>query len=182
MAAKKKLFLSSDKIFGLTAMLISFVTLIIFVRQTNIMDDQSRRSVMPYVNIELSDKGTDHQLLLDLVNHGVGPAIIDDISITYKGEKHDMDFYDFFMKAIPRADTLEFLNHSTIYKGLAIPASGRINALTVGATNAEYQMFKSEFEQIRNDRSFDFEIKYKSIYDDYWTINPKTGTPIPLKK
>ncbi len=41
---KKRALLSSDKLVGLTAMLISLVTLIIFVRQTNIMDKQSRLS------------------------------------------------------------------------------------------------------------------------------------------
>lgn len=182
MAKKKKKLLSSDKIVGLTAMLISLITLIIFVRQTNIMDEQSRMSVMPYMLIELSDKSGQHRIELSLVNHGVGPAIIEKVNLQYRGRQYTSDFHTFFKEVSPAIDSLEFLNHSSIYKGLAIPSGGSINAFTVGATEEEYQVFRREIARIRNDESFDMVIQYRSIYDDSWAINPKSGTPVALDR
>ncbi|NAS13296.1 hypothetical protein [Poritiphilus flavus] len=173
-------FWNSDKIFGLTAMLISLVTLIIFVRQTNIMDDQSRRSVMPYLMIELSESGSEQLLKLDLVNHGVGPAIIEKVQINHKGEEYPMDFYTFLMAKAPGMDTLEFVNYSTIYKGVAIPAGGRINAFSVGSNEADYLASLKILGDLQADPSFGFDIRYKSIYEDFWKIHPETGIPIKL--
>ncbi|MEN1784132.1 MAG: hypothetical protein AAGF77_03240 [Bacteroidota bacterium] len=175
--APNKNFWSADKLFGLSAMMISLITLIIFVRQTNIMEQQSRMSVMPYVLFELSDKRSEHLMILELVNHGVGPAIVDDVSIEYKGKSYAMDFYTFVKSIKPEMDSIEFLNHSDLYKGRAIPSGGRFNIWTIGATRGEYESFKKEFFAIQQHPSFDFEIRYKSIYDDYWIIDAKNGMP-----
>ncbi|MBT8268432.1 MAG: hypothetical protein KJN59_04340, partial [Bacteroidia bacterium] len=63
MAGKK--FLSTDKIVALTAMFIGVLTLIIFIRQTNIMDTQGRLSVMPYLLLETSNNGENRTFSID---------------------------------------------------------------------------------------------------------------------
>ncbi len=144
------------------------------------MDDQSRRSVMPYLMIELSNDGGEKLLKLDLVNHGVGPAIIEKIQINHKGEEYAMDFYTFLMAYAPGIDTLEIVNYSSIYKGVAIPAGGRINAFSIGSTEADYLAGVKIMSDYQADPSFGFDIRYKSIYEDYWKIDPKTGIPVKI--
>lgn len=170
--------LSSDKLLGLTAMVISLITLVIFVRQTNIMDEQSKMSVMPYIVVELSDNKGGHQMQFNLVNHGVGPAIVDEFYLKYKGKIYRTEPYKFFKSVSPKMNSLEFLNHTSIYKGIAIPAGGSINVFTVGANEVEYELFKTELAKIRAHSSFQLYFRYKSIYDNTWVINADNGVPL----
>jgi len=71
-------------------MSISFLTLIIFIYQTNLMSKQNFLSILPYLQISTSDNKAENTFSLDIKNHGVGPAIIESVIIYYKGEKHDL--------------------------------------------------------------------------------------------
>jgi hypothetical protein len=179
MAKKKKIFLSSDKIFGLTAMLISLITLIIFVRQTNIMDKQSRLSALPYLMVERSTSSEKHQIQFSLVNHGVGPAIIESRKIHYKGKDYDQDFYEFMTESILELDTIEPFNWSNVYKGQAIPANGRVVMVAAGNNRKEFELYVNTLEKFQNNGDFYFEIIYTSIYGDRWKLS--TDSEVPQK-
>ncbi|SNY99917.1 hypothetical protein [Flagellimonas pacifica] len=177
----KKKFWTSDKLVGLVAILISLITLIIFVRQTNIMEKQSRLSVMPYLMISKSDIGSENTHSFALINYGVGPAIIDSTLIFYKERiHHNMEFVDFLKAEIREIDSIPILNRSTVTKGLAIPAGGERNFLTVGGNKKTYKAFSEVYEEL-NSNGFYFEIYYRSIYDDKWRITSETDLPQELK-
>ena len=53
----KKKFWTSDRIVGFSAMFISLITLFIFIKQTNIIDRQSKLSAMPYLMMQMSNNG-----------------------------------------------------------------------------------------------------------------------------
>ncbi|MGB5387768.1 MAG: hypothetical protein WBN20_13370, partial [Eudoraea sp.] len=53
--AKLKFKWNSDKILSLSAMSISVLTLIIFIYQTNLMSKQNYLSILPYVQISISN-------------------------------------------------------------------------------------------------------------------------------
>ena len=185
MAKKTKTFLTSDKIFGLTAMLISLVTLIIFVRQTNIMDKQSRLSAMPYLMFETSANGYDSEFILELVNHGVGPAIIDGKSIFFNDENFEMEFHDFLTSQFKSQgmDTINIMSNSSVYRGLAIPSGGERTLLKVGGTKEDYRAFMHFFYNIQNktESPINFEIRYSSIYGDKWSISSMDEIPKEIK-
>ncbi len=178
--AKKGAFLSSDKIFGLTAMLISLVTLIIFVRQTNIMDKQSRLSALPYLMVERSTNSKQHRIQFSLVNQGVGPAIIESRKIRYEGKEYDQDFYGFMTESVPELDTIEPFNWSNIYKGQAIPANGRVIMVAAGNNRKEFELYINTLEKFQNSDDFYFEIVYTSIYGERWKISSDSEVPIKL--
>jgi len=183
MGKKKGAFFTSDKIFGLTAMLVSLVTLVIFVRQTNIMDKQSRLSALPYLMLEQSTNSTQRTIQLSLVNHGVGPAIIESRKIHYRGQDYNQDFYQFITESLPAFDTIEPFNWSNVYAGQAIPHGGKVVMVALGNDPTEYEIAVRTLQDLGNqsdDGEFYFEIIYSSIYGDRWRLNTDHKVPEPL--
>lgn len=179
MGVKKK-FWSSDKLFGLTAMLISLVTLIIFVRQTNIMDKQSRLSALPYLMIEQSTNSEANKIQFSLVNYGVGPAIIESRKIIYEGKEYNKDFYGFITENIQELDSIEPFNWSSVYRGQAIPSNGRVVMVALGTNEQEFELAKNTLDRLAQNKSFYYEIVYSSVYGDKWKISSKTEIPEEL--
>lgn len=176
-----KKFLTSDKIVSFSAIFISLLTLIIFIRQTNIIEKQSRLSAMPYLMLETSNNAEDNQFFIDVVNHGVGPAIITKRTIIYKNKTYNMEFYDFLRTHIPEMDSVEVFSASTIQEGLSIPAGKIREVLKVGGGEKSYLRFMKIMENLQSeDNGFDYEIEYRSIYNDYWKIDGTSDVPEEL--
>ena len=172
----KKSFWTTDKIVSLAAIGISLFTLFIFVKQTNIIERQSRLSVMPYLMIETSDNGFDRVFIVDVVNHGVGPAIIDYKRIYLNGEAYDLEFVDFLQQKTPM-DSVNVMSSSTLQDGLAIPAGGTRNVVKVGGNDHSYFTFLETMSNLQEEDSFMYEIYYSSIYGDRWKITSKSERP-----
>ena len=175
----KKKFWTSDKLVALVAIIISLLTLIIFVRQTNIIEKQSRLSAMPYLMISTSEVGAENKYSFKLINYGVGPAILDSTVIYYKGKTFDQEFVDFLKSEIKAMDSVPVLNHATLGRGHAIPAGGERNILTVGGNEKAFTTFFKVLEEVYSN-DFNFEIYYRSIYDDKWRIASYTDLPEKL--
>lgn len=177
----KKKFWTSDKLVGIVAIFISLITLIIFVKQTNIMEKQSRLSVMPYLLIETSDNGLEKTFTIDIVNYGVGPAIIEEIQILYNKKTYTMDFHEFAISQFPEMDSINIINSSSIDPGLAISSEGVRTMIKVGGTEDDYTKFLQLFSKILADDGFDYMIKYRSIYNDHWIIRDSKNFPEEVK-
>lgn len=160
-------------------MFISLVTLIIFVRQTNIMDKQSRLSALPYLMVEQSTSKEKHTIQFSLVNHGVGPAIIESRKIRYKGKEYDQDLYQFMTQSVPALDSIEPFNWSNVYKGQAIPANGRIVMIGMGNDQKEYELVLKTLDKLQGKDNIYFEVIYNSIYGGRWRLS--TDSRIPEK-
>ena len=163
-------FWTTDKILSLAAIFISFITLYIFIRQTNIMERQSHLSVMPYLLIETSENSGNQTYSVDLVNHGVGPAIIDQVVIRYKGREYRQQLMDFFRAELEGMDSVRAINVKTVLKGQAIRSGDGINLLTVGGGSRSYSDFVKVVKQLTG-RRFDYEVRYQSIYGHRWKIH-----------
>ncbi|MEM7187778.1 MAG: hypothetical protein AAF466_14095, partial [Bacteroidota bacterium] len=172
-------FWTADKIVGLSAMFISLMTLVIFIRQTNIIEEQSHLSVLPYLMMETSNDSELGRFKIDIENQGVGPAIIESRVILYKNELFDMEFADFLKQNIPAMDSVETINVSTLQQGLAISAGAKRNVLTVGGSRESYLQFLQIMQQL-DEEGFDYRIQYRSIYNDSWTISSDTDVPTPV--
>ena len=170
-------FWNSDKLFGLTAMLISLVTLIIFVEQTNIMDKQSRLSAMPYLMIEQSTSSENKSIQFSLVNHGVGPAIIESRKIIYNNKEYDQDPHSFITQSVPELDSIEPYNWASIYSGQAIPANGRVVMIAIGNNPKEYEQFLNWITGLQKENSFYYEIIFQSVYGEKWKITNQQAIP-----
>lgn len=177
--AKSK-FWTSDRIVSFSAMFISLITLFIFIKQTNIIERQSKLSAMPYLMMDTSNSSVHQTYAIDLVNYGIGPAFIESTSFIYKGQTYQMQFVDFLREIIPEMEKVNVTNFSTIYVGQSIPAEDKVNILTAGRDSTSYTTFIKIMEQLRSEK-FDYKVRYKSIYNEYWEIDGTTEIPKKIR-
>lgn len=175
----KKRFWSPDRMVTLLAILISLVTLIVFARQTSIIERQSRLSTMPYLYVETGYNSEEDFISITLNNYGVGPAIIEGIKISYKEETHEMDFAAFLESQLFKTDSITILGSASITEGLAIPANSDRIAVRVGGSGDRYIKAEKFLKKLEKN-GFDYEIIYRSIYDDQWRIRMSADIPEAL--
>lgn len=82
---KIKINWNSEKLLSLSAMFISFFTLIIFICQTNLISKQNYISILPYLSVTITENRATDTFEFNLENHGVGPAIIESVTMLHKG-------------------------------------------------------------------------------------------------
>lgn len=172
-------FWTPDRIVTLTAIFISLFTLIVFARQTSIIEKQSRLSVMPYLIMETGYNPDEDFITLTLYNYGVGPAIIEEMKIFYGGETYEMDFADFLQTDLFQIDSVSVLASASIDTGLAIPAGAERMAVKFGGSGDRYIKTEKFLRKLERNE-FDYEIIYSSIYDDTWRIKKSDDIPEEL--
>ena len=182
--SKTKIKWNSDKLLGLSAISISFITLVIFIYQTNIMSRQNYISIMPYLDISITRNMADHIFELNLKNHGVGPAIIESATLIYKGKRYNLADYDnnlftFLESKAPKLDSIISVSSSTLDKGMAIPANSVYNVFGVRESRKDYQLMTEVFYKLL-DEGLDYEIIYKSIQDERWRLHQNSDGPEQL--
>lgn len=165
-------------------MSISFLTLIIFIHQTNLMSKQNYLSILPYLQISTSDNKAENAFSLDIKNHGVGPAIIESVLIYYNNEKHDLREYDsylynFLKSEMPVLDSVKFFSSSSLDKGIAIPANSNYNVFKVLDSKKDYELITSSLA-IFLKRGLRYEITYRSIQNERWIIHSDSEGPEKL--
>ena len=181
----KKLKLNTDKIIGLSAMLISLLTLMIFIYQTNIIREQSRLSVAPRLafNSSLDTPDSISYFSFHLVNKGLGPAIVESIDIIHEKKRFKLDFRKFFKKGFPKfEDYGSIIQNMTISTGTAISEKDEIKFVTYSFMNKDTKDLLRYLEIEDKDKNpFEIEVIYSSIYGDKWKINSIIdGHPIKL--
>ncbi len=173
--AKNKMKWNTDRMLGFFAISISFITLVIFIYQTNLMRRQNDLSIMPYLMIATSNNPGNHSYELNLKNHGVGPAIIESVILTYQGENYNLADYDhdlltFLVSIAPALDTVRNINTSTLNKGLALPSNTTYTAIGVRESEISYRLITESIDQLV-ENGLDLQITYKSIQEERWRIN-----------
>ncbi|MEM1323751.1 MAG: hypothetical protein AAGG75_26050 [Bacteroidota bacterium] len=176
--------INTDRIIGLSAMLISLLTLIIFIYQTNLMRTQSRLSVTPRIGFSQAESSEDSVIIISetIVNKGLGPAIIESIEILHKGQRYPLDFVNFLDSAFPE-----------IHKYIDLESSTQMNTGSTLSAGESKQLYRISipvekidallaYVQIEEDRlPFAIEVVYSSIYNERWKDNSlRNGHPVPL--
>ena len=184
MAAKIKIKWNSERILSLSAMSISFITLLIFIYQTNLMSKQNYLSILPYIELATSDSAADKTYSLNLKNHGVGPAILESVILEYNGRRYDLKDYDDYLFNVlisiaPELDSIESLDASTLNKGMAIPANTTYMVLSVSDSEKDYNLLTNALYSIQKG-GLRYEIVYRSLQNERWTINQDDDGPIKL--
>lgn len=185
---KRKFKLNSEKLLSFSAMAISFITLLIFIYQTNLMSRQNYLSIMPYLDMSTTnnsiESSREYNFQLNLKNHGVGPAIIESVRCKYKGKTYDLKdynyyFFEFLLKQFPELKKVGNYSASSLDKGMAIPANSAYNILSVN-DSLGYHLITEVLGQMDSE-GFDYEIVYKSIQDERWLIHDNSEGPQKLK-
>ena len=182
--AKTKLKWNSEKILSLSAMTMSFITLLIFMYQTSLMKKQNYLSILPYMSISTTDNLENHNFELNLHNYGVGPAIIESVTMIQGDEKYDLkeynyNFLEFLLKQAPALDSLKNYSASTVERGLAIPSNSEYNVFSVSKSPADYVLLRSNLNLLLSE-GLNFEIIYRSIQNERWMIHRTSEGPTKL--
>lgn len=180
--AKKKIKWNSERILSISAMSISFITLIIFIYQTNLMSKQNYLSILPYLQLSTSNDPESNSYSLSIQNYGVGPAIIESVKLQFRGKEYDLKDYDHYLFnfLVAQDQTLDSLTHvdnSTLNPGMAIPPNSNYQIFEV-STEMDYKTFLKSFVILEGDVSW--EIKYKSIQNERWVIHNDSEGPEKL--
>jgi len=174
----------TDRIVGISAILISLLTLVIFIYQTNIMHEQSRLSVTPRLLFGVHSIYQDSLLTynITLENKGIGPAIVEKATAIYQGKTFEMQWEEMFSEAAPELGELgEFQSMGSVSKGTTLSADEEKILIS-------YQFHLSNLDKIlesfdlsdEGDFPFDMEIIYRSIYEsERWSIKDG-GNPVRL--
>lgn len=181
----KKFKLNTDKIIGLSAMLISLLTLVIFIYQTNIIREQSRLAVAPRLafNSSLDTPDSISYFSFHLVNQGLGPAIIESIDIIHEEKRFKLDFRFFFKKEFPEFEKYgSIIQNMIISTGTAISEKDGIKFVTYAFKSENTkELLKYLKVEDEDKKPFEIEVIYSSIYGDQWKINSIIeGHPIKL--
>lgn len=182
--SKIKINWNSEKLLSLSAMSISFITLIIFIYQTNLISKQNYISILPYLSISATDNSADDTFEINLENHGVGPAIVESVTMTHKGKRYDLanynnEMYKFLVSQAPELDSIINRSSSTLDNGMAIPVNATLNVFKVFNSPADYRLITSSWNRLLEE-GLDYEIVYRSILDEHWMIHKGSQGPRKL--
>lgn len=187
----KKRFWSSEKLLSLSALLVSLLTLVVFIYQTNLIRKQQYMSVYPFLSLGNQYGGTLKYRYV-LKNEGIGPALIEEVKITSPDGKIFRDLVDYVDDQTINADSIWYV-HSNLTSGRLVPAGAEVALIQLvdkdllvemGIDDIEDLPPVNEWEEskalydILNADDLHIEITYSSVYDESWTV--KNGN-IPVK-
>ncbi len=176
---------SVDRIIGLSAILISLMTLVMFIYQTNIMNKQSRLSVTPRIgfNSHLTHLDSLVTFTLSMKNKGIGPAIIRNAEIEYKEQSYSLDIYEVFEKEDLKLLEYGNISQSTTVNPGSTLSSGEAMILFSYEFSLEYlEKVQADLKiQDIEDFPINFIVEYTSMYDERWIVrSTEKGGPLKL--
>jgi hypothetical protein len=156
--------LKAEMIVGIAAIVVSVMTMFVYIFQAGIMMDQQHMSVWPYLEWSPTYISTpdEQEFYLAVINKGVGPARVKDVKITFDDKKYDSYIellQDLFGKT--RHDSLWIIYSSVSNRVLAPGEEIKV----FHAKNANGARIPS----VELTRYLKYSICYCNIYDDCWT-------------
>lgn len=175
--------MNSDRVVSISAMIVAVGTLFVIIYQTHLTRKAQQASVLPYLQIGYSR--SEGYSYINLVNHGIGPALIEDIRVIKEGSSYPGDPVAFFSQLNEDLDSNEGLYIDRVFQGMLIPA---------GASKAMIGVRRSSEEAMRLERVFNVTgigeeegepekaiivITYASVYGKRWVIHSNEIVPKP---
>ncbi|MEM8927703.1 MAG: hypothetical protein AAGC45_05835 [Bacteroidota bacterium] len=177
--------INTDRILGISAMVISILTLAIFIYQTDIMRVQSKLSVKPRLSFLTSTYTTDSIIKIEgfIYNKGLGPAIVDSIFVEYKGKRFEMDMDEFIKNQMPDLENYgELVRNSAMGPGNTfLPGEeASIYSYHFHPTNLDSIFGYLGISSLENS-PFEFKVIFTSIYEDEkWLVSSESDAPIKV--
>lgn len=147
---------NTEFLVALSAILVSLITLFVYIFQARIMQEQKYASVWPYIEWDMTISSEGFQIAV--TNKGIGPAIIKATEWKLDGEPITGS-PDYVSRLLGSADSLSIF-WGTI-DNRVIAAGETIEVLHI------YNDVRSKLSNVYKRTSL--EIKYASIYGDCWT-------------
>ncbi|MEP3388371.1 MAG: hypothetical protein ABJO02_09305 [Reichenbachiella sp.] len=164
----------SDKIFSISAFVISVATLVTLMYQSKIMREHQEKSSFP--KLELWHNNGDTRYQLQLSNTGMGPAILEGIQVIYNDSIYDIDPASF---AHSYKDTLKTrwpLGTSSLKEGRVIEPGMKVYPINISDDSVRRhpiaELFRTEEATVV--------IRYSSVYEHLWEIKGTGTAPMLL--
>jgi hypothetical protein len=184
---------NTDRVLGVTALLVGAGSLFIIVYQTALMREQQKASALPYVMLGM--QVNNERSYVFARNTGIGPALIEDVVVRYQGRELRQDPYEFLLDVRPESVKNDGLSVDKLMPGRLVPAGEWINML--GSEGNGQQMAGTlldvfdigEVPQAWYDErgipksgpdKAIIEITYQSVYGDRWRVSSDSVVPQPL--
>lgn len=158
--------LSTDRLLAFSAVFLSLAALVVSVLQTQILRDQQRSSVWPHLQVYA--QVDEPELAYQLVNNGVGPAIVESFAIEWEGETY-AGMEPVLRELMARAGGPDSLGdfgwyYTEVLPGEVIPAGGSVR---LGQVLHSYR-FLRDLQDAIADESFHVRIRYADVYGETW--------------
>ncbi|NNK12261.1 MAG: hypothetical protein HKP08_13030, partial [Flavobacteriaceae bacterium] len=145
---------------------------------------QNHLSILPYLQVSTSNNASESNYAIRLLNHGVGPALIESVNMSYKGKRTNLqDFNDelfpYLISLDPALDSIKNFSSATVNKGIAIPANSAYPLLEIKNSAEDYFLLTERLLQLEQ-AGLEYEIIYKSIQNERWMIRENSDGPIKL--
>lgn len=183
-------FWTGDKLMSMSALLVSALTLIVFVYQTTLIRKQQYLSVYPHLRLSNNYSRT-LKYQYTLVNEGIGPAFINSVQIIGPGGETYADFINYVDDAVSKEDSIIYF-HATLNKGKVIPVGetvfliqllgeDQLKDLGMGDLNIPENTLEgaNKLYDILNNDSLQFSITYSSVYGEQWVLGSDN---VPVKR
>lgn len=159
----------SDKIFSVSAFIISLATLVTLVYQSQIMREHQEKTSFP--KLELWNNTSHNKYQLELKNTGLGPAILEDIKIVFNDSTYNLDPANFAHQYLDTLEQIYPLGNSSLQPGRVIEPGVKVWPL-----NIKYDSIrKHPIAKLFRSNSAQAVIRYSSVYEQHWEIKG-TGT------
>ena len=185
----------TDRIVSLSAMVVGAGSLAIILYQTKLMREQQRTSVMPYLMMAVQSSTNDHRTYLTVRNAGIGPALLGDVRVRYKGKDFAGDPYDFFVQQRPETVRTVPMGVDKLIPGRLVPAGEWI--MTMGSDGEQHTRLLADLLRLfviaevpkswltsigadgpASDKAVVF-VTYSSVYGDTWHLRSDSFVPVP---
>ncbi|GAB2490408.1 hypothetical protein [Algoriphagus taiwanensis] len=140
------------------AVLISFLTLFVYLYQSSLMKTQQMMSVWPHVTF--GPTWSSDYLALNLINKGVGPALVKGVKVQIN--EKEVEGIQNLMDYVPDSLQSEF-NYSSLFPGQVIMVGENIQLFQTSSPKTI-----GYFLQLLREGKIRIEVCYCSIYEDCW--------------
>lgn len=164
----------SDKIFSVSAFIISVATLATLVYQSQIMREHQEKTSFP--KLELWNNTLDSKYQLELKNTGLGPAILESIEVIFNDSTYHIDPATFAHLYKDTLDSRLPLGTSSLSPGRVIEPGVKVWPINIVSDSIKQHpianLFKSENAKVV--------IRYSSVYQHQWEVAGTGVAPILL--
>lgn len=178
--------MKKENIYLTIPILISTITLLVFIYQTNLIQQQQYMSVYPHLKLfNENSNSLNYQYVLS--NLGIGPAFITKIEVKDTNDHHYQSVNEYLATKLSINDSI-WIHNSDIYEGQLLPANTKVVLYGLHSEeecqemglNPNTQWGASKLRSILNSEEFSLKITYKSIYGEHWSIEKGKLFPIKL--
>lgn len=164
----------TDRLLGISAMITSILSLIVFTFQTHIIYKTNKLSVKPslYVSTSSEENDTIYTFEHYVTNKGLGPAIIQSSTLSFQNEDYPLGFKSLIMEKFPLVDKYhKKLELHPLIKGTVISKDDTLYIFRIELRDQDLDKLPNDYISLFID-TLNFGFTYSSMYEDEtWYAN-----------